>query len=90
MINLNIQLKLIIFSFIFGFFFSIILNYYNECIVDKKIIYKVFITLIMMLLLDIIYFTGIYIISNAIFHIYSLLSIIFGMVVYSVIIKKIT
>ncbi len=90
MINLNIQLKLIIFSFIFGFFFSIILNYYNEYIVDKKVIYKIFITLIMMLLLDIIYFTGIYIISNAIFHIYSLISIIFGMVVYSVIIKKIT
>ncbi len=90
MINLNIQLKLIIFSFIFGFFFSIILKYYNEYIVDKKVIYKIFITLIMMLLLDIIYFTGIYIISNAIFHIYSLISIIFGMVVYSVIIKKIT
>ncbi len=88
MIYLNIQLKLIIFSFSFGFFFSVIVRRYNKHIINKKIIYKLFITLLMMTVMSIIYFIGIYTISNAIFHIYSLLSILLGIVIYNVIIKK--
>ena len=89
MIYLNIQLKLIVFSFIFGFFFAALLKKYNKYTSKIKTIYKVLVTIIMMLCLDSIYFFGIYIISNAIFHIYSLLSIILGIITYNIM-KKIT
>lgn len=87
MIYLNIQLKLIIFSFSFGFFFAALIRKYNIYIINKNTIYKIFITFLMMCILSIVYFIGIYIISNAIFHIYSLLSIMLGIVVYNVILK---
>ena len=88
MIYLNIQLKLIIFSFIFGFYLAVLFKKYNAYILNKKIPYKIFITILMMSAMDIIYFLGIYIISNAVFHIYSLLSIILGFISYNTIIKK--
>lgn len=88
MIDLNIQLKLIIFSFIFGFFFAALLRRYNKYILNKNILYKIFITFIMMSIIDTLYFIGIYIISNAIFHIYSILSIVIGIIFYNIIIKK--
>lgn len=87
MILLNIQLKLIIFSFIYGFYFAILVKKYNKYIQNKKILYKVFLTFIMMLILDILYFIGIYIISNAILHIYSLISVILGIIFYNLIVK---
>ena len=85
MIYLNIQLKLIIFSFIFGFFFGGIIDKYSKYHGKLKYI----IGFIMFTILDIIYFMGIYIISNAVFHIYSILSIVIGFIFYNVIMKKI-
>ena len=89
MIQLNIQLKLIIFSFICGFIFGFLIEKYNIYIRNKKELYKLFTTFIMFFSLDIIYFFGIYIISNAVFHIYSIISLLLGIVVYKVIIDKI-
>ncbi len=88
MIYLNIQLKLIIFSFIFGFFASMLIEKYNKCVTNK--VSRIVVAIIIMICLDIIYFIGIFIIANAIFHIYSLLSIVIGIITYNVILKKIT
>lgn len=90
MIDLSIQLKLIIFSFIFGFFLSMTLEKYNKKMVNKSSIWKLLMGLILILILSIIYFIGIYNISNAIFHIYLIINITLGMIVYKLIIKKIT
>ena len=89
MIQLNIQLKLIVFSFIFGFFFAIILSKYNNYIKSKKLVLKLLITFILFLFLDTVYFIGIFIISNAIFHVYSLISILLGITVYNAILRRI-
>lgn len=85
MIYLNVQLKLMIFSFIFGFFFGWIIDKYSKYCGKLKYI----IGFIIFMIIDILYFIGIYIISNAVFHIYSVLSIIMGFIVYNVIMKKI-
>ena len=90
MINLSIQLKLIIFSFIFGFFLSMLLEKYNKKTINKSFIYRLLTSIILVTILDIIYFIGIYIISNAIFHIYLIINVILGMIAYKLIIKKIS
>lgn len=90
MINLSIQLKLIIFSFIFGFFLSMLLEKYNKKMINKSFIYRLLTSIILVTILDIIYFIGIYIISNAIFHIYLIINVILGMIAYKLIIKKIS
>lgn len=90
MIELNIQLKLIIFSFIFGFFLCCLIEKYNKITVNKSIIIKAIFAIILMIVSDAIYFFGIFIIANAIFHIYSIFNIILGMITYKVIVKKIS
>lgn len=90
MIYLNVQLKLLIFSFIFGFFLGTVLDKYNIYIKNKKTAYIIVLTFLMMLVFSLIYFISIMLISNAMFHIYSLLCIILGILVYKLIIKKIT
>ena len=89
MISLNIQIKLIIFSFVFGFFFSCIIDILYPRKNKMKKSYDIFFSFMIVLLMSFIYFFGIQIISNAILHIYSVLSIIFGFSIYNLIIKLI-
>ncbi len=89
MIDLNIQLKLIIFSFIFGFFFSILLEIFNKKIDKCKKSVKLILSFLLIFLSTIVYFEGINKIGNAIFHIYSILTIILGFVSYDLLIRLI-
>ena len=89
MISLDIQFKLIIFSFIFGFLFSAFLDWFNKKTISLKNYLKFIIYLIIIILLTIVYFIGIQKIGYAIFHIYEILSIIIGFVSYDVAIKLI-
>ena len=89
MIDLEIQIKLIIFSFIFGFFFSIFIEYFNKKIIKCKSIVKFLLTFISILICTFIYFKGIEKIGNSIFHIYSILSIIGGFILYDILIRLI-
>ena len=84
MIDLNIQIKLIIFSFIFGFLFSILLEIFNKKINKCKKYVKFILSFLVVFISTIIYFEGIKLIGNAIFHIYSILSIIVGFISYDV------
>ena len=89
MIALNLQFKLIIFSFIFGFMFSMSLEVFNKIIKKYSTIGEILLSFIFIVIMTIIYFIGIEKIGNAIFHIYSILSIIIGFIVYDIIIKVI-
>lgn len=89
MIDLSLQFKLIIFSFIFGFLFSALLEWFNNIINKYKTYLKSILSVILVLIMTLIYFIGINKIGNAIFHIYSILSIVFGFIIYDILIKLI-
>lgn len=89
MISLTLQFKLIIFSFIFGFLFSALLEWFNKKINKYRFYIKILSSLILVAIMTYIYFVGIEKIGNAIFHIYSIIFIIVGFVSYDVIIKLI-
>ena len=88
MIDLNIQIKLLIFSFIFGFYFSVLLDIFNSKTIKCKKSVKFILAFFIVLLSTIIYLEGIKIIGNAIFHLYSLLTIIVGFFAYDLIANK--
>lgn len=89
MINLTIQLRLIIFSFIFGFLFSIILDFFNCKTKGLNKFLKIISSLLLIVFMTVVYLLGIKQIGNAIFHIYSIISIIIGFISYDLIIKLI-
>ena len=89
MISLSVQLKLIIFSFIFGFFFSLVIKIFNKKVKNYKNTLKIFLSFFLIFMMSIIYFIGIQKISNAILHFYSIICIIIGFIVYDRIAKYI-
>lgn len=89
MINLDIQIKLILFSLFFGFFFSILLEIFNKKIKKYKTYIKILLSCFLVFFMSFVYFIGIQKIGNAILHIYSILSIIIGFLLYDLIIKLI-
>lgn len=88
MIYLTVQIKIIVFSIIFGFLFSILLDMFYMFNHRLRKIYQIFFSLILIILLSFIYFIGINKISNGIFHIYSIMCIIVGFITYDIIVKK--
>jgi len=89
MIDLNIQFKLIIFSFIFGFLFSALLEIFNKKINKYSTYIKLILSVLLVGCMTYIYFIGIQKIGNAIFHIYGIISIVVGFILYDIIIKLI-
>lgn len=89
MINLNIQLKLIIFSLIYGFLFSIVLDYFYSFLPKLKKYSKVILSFILIFLMTIIYFVGIKNIGHITFHFYSIIAIIIGFIGYDLLLKLI-
>lgn len=87
MINLNVQIKLIIFSFIFGFLLSIIMDIFYLYIKNKNTISSILLSFILIIFMTIIYFIGIKQIGYIIFHFYSILIIIGGFITYEIILK---
>ena len=74
--NLIIQLKLILFSFIFGIFFNVFLNINCKFIYSSNIVIKIISSFIFVIINTLIYFIILMKINNGIFHIYSLLIIL--------------
>ena len=87
MISLSIQLKLIIFSFIFGFFFSLLIEWFNKISKNYKNYLKIVLSFILIFIMSLIYFIGCQKISNAIFHNYNILCIVIGYITYDIIAK---
>ena len=89
MIELVIQIKLIVFSFIFGFIFSHVLESFNNLIAKYSNIIKLTLSFILISFCTFVYFVGIYKVGYALFHIYSILSIICGFIFYDILVKYI-
>ena len=87
MISLSLQIKLIVYSFSFGFLFSSLLDWFNKKIYKFNQILKFIYSFALLLILTILYFIGLNKIGNAIFHIYSILMIIIGFISYDIIIR---
>ena len=87
MIELGIQIKLIVFSFIFGFAFSFILDIFNNLIKKYSKIFEIVFSFILICFMTFIYFIGIEKIGDGIFHIYSIIVIIIGFLTYNMLIK---
>ena len=80
MISLSLQIKLIVYSFSFGFLFSSLLDWFNKKIYKFNQILKFIYSFVLLLILTVLY-------GNAIFHIYSILMIIIGFISYDIIIR---
>ena len=89
MIELVIQIKLIVFSFIFGFIFSHVLEFFNKYTIKYNNIIKFVLSFMLISFCTYIYFVGIDKIGYAIFHIYSILSIICGFIFYDILVKNV-
>ena len=76
--NLKTQVILIIFSFFYGFIFSIFLNLNYKFIYSYNKILRVLSSLFVVIIAVLVYFIGIKKINNAILHPYSILMIILG------------
>ena len=87
MIDLIIQFRLIIFSLIFGFLFSFTLDIFNPMFKKVSKVLQIILSFFIIVFMTFIYFIGIKKIGNAIFHIYSIISIILGFITYDFIIK---
>lgn len=87
MISLSLQIKLIVYSFSFGFLFSSLLDWFNKKIYKFNQILKFIYSFVLLLILTVLYFIGLNKIGNAIFHIYSILMIIIGFISYDIIIR---
>ena len=78
MISLEIQLKSIDFSFLYGVFFSILLNINYKFIYFSKGIKKIILNLFFVIDNTFLYFIILRYLNNGVLHTYFLLSIILG------------
>ncbi len=76
--TLEIQIKTLIFSFIFGLFFSLLLNLNHKIIYNNKKIIKLIGTALVVFSAVLIYFIVLLNINNATFHPYELIVIVLG------------
>ena len=89
MISLNIQIKLLVFSLIYGFLFSIVLDILYPLIRKTNKFYQIILSFLFILLMAIIYFIAIDKIGYVIFHLYSILAIVIGFISYDILIMLI-
>lgn len=89
MIELSIQIKLIIFSLIYGFLFSIVLDIIYPQIKKTNKVNQIVLSFFLILIMAIIYFVGIDKIGYIIFHLYSIFAIVIGFISYDVIVNLI-
>lgn len=75
---LDVQIKLILFSFIYGIFLAGILDLSSKYIYNKKRLVKIIFTSIYVFINVILYFGILQIINYGILHYYSFLAIIIG------------
>ena len=87
--KLDIQIKLIIFSLLYGIFFSLFLDLNYKFLHNKNKFIKYFSNILYTAICVFIYFKGIQKISFGIFHLYSFLLIGTGFILENIIYKVI-
>lgn len=78
---LSIQIKSLLFSFIYGIFFFIMLEINYKFIYNDKIIIKMLFTFIFVFFHTLLYFICLIYINNGIVHVYFLLMILVGFII---------
>lgn len=76
--SIDIQIKTILFSFVFGFIFSICLNFNYKYIIGKKKVLSPILTFLFVLVFTLLYFIILKNINYGIFHVYEIFCIFFG------------
>ncbi len=76
--NLKLQVLSLIFSFVFGYFFSLLVNINYKLLFNKNKIIKYLGTFFFVIDMSLIYFLCIYKINNGILHPYFLILFILG------------
>ena len=76
MIDINIQYSLILFSLIYGLLFYYLLNICKDYLNIENIFFRIINTITFFLFMSIIYYIGIEIVCDGIFHLYSFIVII--------------
>ena len=89
MMTLNIQIKLIIFSLIFGIFFALMIDLNHKYLYTNKKYFKTIFTFFFVLVNVFIYFLILQKINNGIIHIYSIICIILGFIIEQIIKKQV-
>lgn len=90
MIPLDIQLKSILYSFLYGILFNFLLKLNYKFIYYSKGIIKILINIFFIIDNAFLYFIILRYINNGIFHFYFLLSIVLGFIIVNKVTSKIT
>jgi len=85
--ELIIQIKSLLFSFVFGIIFSITTSILEKIIYHKKIIFEIINTFLISIFFCLLYFICIKNINNGIIHIYFIMMVLFGVVLDKYIFK---
>lgn len=88
MMNIDIQVKSIIFSFAFGLFFSFLLKFIYKLQKDKYRVIKILTNLLFAIDSALIYFIIMRKINSGIIHQYFILSTLLGVVTYNIILNR--
>lgn len=89
MISLDIQIKSLIFSFLYGVFFSIILNVNYKFVFESKGIKKILINIFFIIDNVLLYFIILRFINNGIIHFYFVLALFMGYICVNKVASKI-
>ena len=89
MISLDIQIKSLIFSFLYGVFFSILLNVNYKFVFESKGIKKILINIFFIIDNVLLYFIILRFINNGIIHFYFVLALFMGYICVNKVASKI-
>lgn len=78
MIDLNMQIKAILFSFLYGVFTAIMMNINYKCLFHHNRVFKILFNIIFILDMSLLYFFILQFINYGYLHIYFLLVFILG------------
>lgn len=87
--DLYIQIKLILFSFLFGVYFGLMLDVNCKYMSSKYKLYNLIFTIFFMLFNTFLYFYILQKINSGILHYYSFLCIVLGVILENIIVNKI-
>ena len=79
--DINIQIKTLLVSFVYGIFFSFFLELNYKFIYSDKKIFKIIISFLIVILNVLLYFIILKKVNNGIFHIYEILSLSLGFII---------
>ena len=78
--NIKLQIITLLFSFLYGIFFSFFLSLNYKFIYSDKKVFKIIISFLVVIISVLIYFIILKKINSGIFHIYEILCIILGFI----------